>query len=160
MYLVTRAVSRKRTAVSPTASPCVASLMMMLGLGFLLQRLPSKKVLLLLLLTEVFGAFRVVALHFQALFRGEVWKVANEEDQLPTVFTGSMPPEGGHTREANAIFNDPEDFAVGKILSVRLTQIGRLGIKSTTQHGVATTVISVTDSAVICKMQAGLAKNF
>jgi hypothetical protein len=70
-----------------------------------------------------------------------------------------MPPKGGHPCEANAIFNDPEDFAVGKILSLPLTEIGRLGIKAMTQHGVATTVISVTDRAVICKVQASLAKN-
>jgi len=82
MHLVTRFGSRKFTG----DTPWVSSLMMMLGFGLLLQRLASKKVLLLLLFAEIFGALGVVTLHFKALFCGEVWEVANEKDQLPTIF--------------------------------------------------------------------------
>jgi hypothetical protein len=134
--------------------------MMMLGFGFLLQRLASEEVLFLLLLTEIFGAFGVVTLHFEALFRGEGWEVADKKDQLPTIFRWAMPTEGGHTGEANAIFNDPEDFTVGKILSFGFSEIGRLRIKATSHHGVTTSVVTVTNGAMVGEMQPGLAKNF
>src|ERR1700741_886720 len=71
-----------------------------------------------------------------------------------------MPTEGRHTGEANAIFNDPEDFTIRKILSFGLPEIGGLRIKATSHHGVAAPVVTVTNGAMVGEMQTRLTKSF
>src|SRR5438045_506218 len=71
-----------------------------------------------------------------------------------------MLAEGRHTSEAHTVFNNPEDFTVGKILSFGPTQIWRLGIKAATDHRIAATIIAVANSAMVGEVQTRLTKNF
>src|SRR5438477_477367 len=76
IYLLTGFGNGQVTGASPGTR---SSLMMMLGLGLLLQRLAAKKVLFLLLFAKVFGALGVVAFHFEAFLGGEVFCCARVE---------------------------------------------------------------------------------
>jgi len=133
--------------------------MMMLGLGLLLQRLTAQKVLFLLLFAEVFGPFGVVTLHFEAFFGAEVWKVTDKEDELPAIVRWAVAAECGHACEANAVFDNPENLTVGKILGFGLTEVGRLGVQTPPHHGVTTAIVAVADGTMVREVEASLAKD-
>src|ERR1700682_473727 len=88
-------------------------------------------------------------------------KVADEVNQLPTALHASVLAASGecrHSREAHAILDDPEQFAVGKILRFRLAQIRWLGVEATANHGLPAAVVGVADGAMIREMQLRIAQ--
>src|SRR5229473_7585361 len=88
-------------------------------------------------------------------------KVADEMNQLPTAFHASMLAAHGkcrHSREAYAILDDPEQFAVGKILRFRQAQIRWLGVQATANPGLPAAVVAVADGAMIREMKPRIAQ--
>src|SRR6267378_4465997 len=82
-------------------------------------------------------------------------KVADEVNQLPTALHASVLAASGkcrHSCEAHAILDDPEQFAVGKILRFRLAQIRWLGVEAAANHGLTAAVVAVADGAMIREM--------
>src|SRR4029077_4119854 len=67
---------------------------------------------------------------------------------------------GGHARETDAILDDVADLAVGKILRLRRSQIGRLGIEIPAHLGLPAAVVSVANSAAVREVLAGLSQDF
>ena len=133
--------------------------MMMLLFVFLLRRLAAEKVVFLLFFLTVFGSFWIVAFHLHLFLGRKVREMANEADQPPTVFLRALrSAKRRHTRKANAIFNDPKYFTIGQLLGIAVAKIGRLGIQPAAHHGVAAPVISVANSAMISKVQPGIAE--
>ena len=88
-------------------------------------------------------------------------KVADEVNQLPTALHASVLAATGkcrHSREAHAILDDPEQFAVGKILRFRQAQIRWLGIEATANHALPAAVVGVADGAMIREMKPRIAQ--
>src|ERR1700682_1869195 len=88
-------------------------------------------------------------------------EVADEVNQLPTALHASVLAAARkcrHSREAHAILDDPEQFAVGKILRCRLTQIRWLGVEAASNRGLTAAVVGVTDGAMIREMQLRIAQ--
>src|ERR1700686_2118602 len=131
--------------------------MMMHSFRLLLHRRPAQKIVFLLLFFHIARALGVIALHFHALFVSELRQVANEPRQLPTVLFRSMrAAKRRHAREAHAIFNNPENFAVGELLRLLQAQVRRLRIYIAADHSISTSVVGVADGAVIGKVQASV----
>src|SRR5437879_12136070 len=88
-------------------------------------------------------------------------KVADEVNQLPTALHASVLAALGkcrHSRESHAILDDPEQFAVGKILRFRQAQIRWLGVEATSNHALPAAVVGVADGAMIREMKPRIAQ--
>src|SRR6266852_1403049 len=106
-------------------------------------------------------AFRIVPLHFRALFHRELRKMADEADQFPTVVLAAVDAaKGGHAGEAHAVFNDPEKFAVRETLCFQQAQVGWLRIETLANQCVSAAVVGVAGGAMIRKMEARIAQVF
>src|SRR5437879_2577860 len=59
-------------------------------------------------------------LHLVEFFRRQLWEMANEVDQLPTVqiFVKVIPSPGGHCGKADSMVNDPKYLTVRHRLGV------------------------------------------
>jgi hypothetical protein len=115
-----------------------------------LHRLAAQKVLLILLFIAIVRPLRIHALHIDAFLLRELRQVPNEKYQLPAVILRAVAAaKRRHSREANTILNDPENFAIRKILRLRLTQIGRLRIQAFAVHRVPAAVVPVARRAMI-----------
>ena len=63
---------------------------------------------------QVFLCLGIERLHLVKFFRCQLWEMANEVDQLPTVLVlcwVALSP-GWHGGEADTVMDDPEDFTV------------------------------------------------
>src|SRR6266849_280241 len=106
-------------------------------------------------------AFRIVPLHFRALFHRELRKMADEADQFPTVVLAAVDAaKGGHAGEAHAVFNNPEKFAVRETLCFQQAQVGWLRIETLANQCVSAAVVGVAGGAMIRKMEARIAQVF
>src|SRR5271167_4177529 len=121
-------------------------MVMMFRPGVFLGRRAIQKIIFFIVLFTVIRAFWVHLFHFHALFGRKLWQMADEQNQLPTVVLRIVgAAESRHAGEAHAVFDDPEKFAIGKILRARLAEIGRLGIEAPAGHGIAAAVIRMAD---------------
>jgi len=64
--------------------------------------------------SQVIIRLGIECLHLIELFRRQLWEMANEMNQLPTVLVLRWVPlsPSRHRGEANAVMNDPEYFSV------------------------------------------------
>ena len=69
-----------------------------------------------------------------------------------------MGGERRHAGEAHAILDDPEKFAVRKILRRSQAQIRRLRIHAAAEHGLSTAIVSMANGAVIGEVQTRIAQ--
>ena len=79
---------------------------------------------------------------------------------IPSSHVIRLAGERGHACKPHAVFDDPEQFAVAQVLRGGTPQIGRLGIEAVAYWRVAAPVVSVTNRAVIRKMQSRVALSF
>src|ERR1700757_1692460 len=82
-------------------------------------------------------------------------------NQLPIILAASVlaaVAERGHPREPHAILDNPEKFAVAKILRFLQTQIWWLGVKTTANHRLSAAVIPMTDGAMIREVKPRIAQ--
>ena len=89
--------------------------------------------------------------------RRQTGEAADDEDKLPgvgIVLRDVRISPRGHTGEANAVFNDVVDFAVGEILRGGHAEIRSFGIEILADVGWAGAIVAVTVGTAICKMLA------
>ncbi len=112
----------------------------------------------------IFWSFGIVTFHFEAFRGGEMRKVPDKVNQLPAILSAAMISsiggECGHAGKTHAVFDYPEEFAVGEVLRLRQAQVGRFGVEAIADLAVAAAVVGVTDGAVIGEMKPGFAKIF
>src|SRR6476646_882894 len=128
-------------------------LMVMLHWCFF-NRLPFKELLFLLFFFLFCRAFRVELFHFFHLTGRHCGKVANEMNQFPGILSrrvGAAP--SGHAAQSDAIFDDVEQLTVGHSLSAFLPHVWGGRIHPLPHLGLAATVVSMTQSAVIGPMR-------
>src|SRR5260370_16250667 len=90
-------------------------------------------------------------------------RVAYEVNRCPSVVGASVLPAAekcGHPLEAHAVLDDPEQFAIRKILRFRQTQIRWLGVEAIANHSLPAAVIAMTDGAMIREMQPRISQIF
>src|SRR5947209_19842444 len=93
----------------------------------------------LLFLRPLVWALGIIVLHFDAVRCGEMRKVADKMNQLPTVQRASMLAAIGkcwHSGEPHAVLDDPEQLSIRKVLRFRQTQIRRLGVERSEERRV------------------------
>src|SRR4029077_14122977 len=87
--------------------------------------------------------------------------MADEQDEVPSVSGGNWgASEGRHAGETNAVFDDPEELAVGEFLGSGAAEVGRLGIETATHHRVGAAVVAVADRAVVSEVEACRTEDF
>ena len=119
--------------------------LMMLCRSLLLHPLTTQKVLFVFLFVAVVRSFRIHAIHVNTLLLRKLRQVSNKQNELPSiVFLSVSAAKRWHPREPDSVLDDPEKFAVGKILRFRLSQIRWLRVQTLAVHRVATSVIAVT----------------
>ena len=138
--------------------------MMMLHFFHWLWRVLVQKILLTLFFLAILRTFRIVFFHFKPLFRRQLRQMPNEEHEFPTIHLATMSAvvaaKSGHSRKSHAIFYNPEKFAIGEFLRMRIAQIRRFRIHSPSHHRIAASIIPVANRTVICKVQPCVALHF
>ena len=125
-------------------------------LGF--RRCSIQEIIFLLFFLSIIWPFRIVTLHLRALLRRQLREVAKHENKLPTVVLRAGTREGWHSRKSHPIFDHPEEFTIGEFLSFRKAQVGRLRVQPMAHHRIAAAVVSMTDGAVVGKVNPGVQK--
>src|ERR1700722_15160696 len=132
-------------------------LKMMLRCSLLLYRFTAEKILFLLILFVLMRPLRIFALHLYALLHRQLRQMPNEEHQFPTiVLRVGTSAKGWHARKAHSVFDDPKKFAVGKLLGLLQTKVGRLRVQTFTVHRVAAAIVAVAARAMIREVRASL----
>src|SRR5260370_14623082 len=134
---------------------------MILWFRFSLRCCSVQKIIFLLFYRPVVRACGIIALHFDAFRGGEMRKVTDKVNQVPTILGASMLAAIGkcwHSREPHAILDDPEKLAVGKILRFRQTHIRRFGVEAIANRRLPAAVVAMTDGAMIREMKPRVAQ--
>src|SRR5215471_14158290 len=80
-------------------------------------RFAAQEIFFLLLFELLVRPLRVVAFHLGKFFRSKAGQMTDEVNQPPTVaLGGAMPGKSRHSREANAVFDDPIKLAIAQAL--------------------------------------------
>jgi hypothetical protein len=79
----------------------------------------AQEILLFLTFLWFPWTFPVVTLHLRAFFRGLLRQMSNEQHQFPAVVQSVDAAKPRHASEADPVFDDPVDFAIGKLLRFR-----------------------------------------
>src|SRR5689334_12202334 len=97
-------------------------------------------------------------------------QMTDEMDQLPTILPAAVISacmvvlhiirKGRHGGEAHAIFDNPEQFPVAQVLRRRFAQVRGLWIKAATDRRVSAAIVSMTNGAMIGKVQPRFALYF
>ncbi len=70
------------------------------------------------------------------------------------------PAPGGHAAQADAVFDDVEQLAVGLVLRFFGAHVGRLGVHSLPHGNLAAAIVGVTGGAVIGPVLTRFGENF
>src|ERR1700722_10854662 len=98
-----------------------------------------QEIIFFLLFVAILRTLWIVLFHFEFLLGGQRGQMTNEANEFPGAFDivimlRSCATKGRHSREAHAIFDDPENIAVRKFLRFFGAQIGWLGVQSAAKH--------------------------
>src|SRR5262245_22508366 len=111
-----RIIIKRNHMGDPLSCAAVGALVMMAAIGSGRRGIASQGGFFF----QIFSRFRIESLHLVKFFRCQLWEMANEVDQLPTVLVLrwiTLSP-GRHGGEADTIVDHPEDLAVHHRLSV------------------------------------------
>ena len=100
---------------------------------------------------QVIPCLRVERLHLVELIRRQLWEMANDVDQLPTVLVlrwVTLSP-GRHRSEANAMVNDPENLTIRHRLSTGQSEVRRFRVDILPDRRLAAAVVGMAGRAVV-----------
>src|SRR6266545_109272 len=99
-----------------------------------------EKLLFLFFLLPVLGTLGVQLLHLFQFLLADLWQVADEVDQLPTIliFFRRVVSPRGHAGQAFTIVDNVEQLPIGEGLRVRLTHVRSLGVEMLPDLGLPT----------------------
>ena len=132
----------------------------MMGFRLGRRRCSIQEIIFLLFFLLLIRSFRIITLHFHSFLRRQLLKVTKKENEFPTVVCRAWTRKGRHSRKSHAIFDHPKKFTVGEFLRFGQAQVRRLRIQPVANHGIAAAVVSMTDGAVVSKVNPGVAKVF
>ena len=125
--------------------------------GYRFDRLSGKEPLIVELLADLLRASGVESFHFHELFRRQIFQPPDEVHELPGVeISAAARSPRGHARQSDAVFYDPIEFAVRKLLSFFKAHVGNFGVEALAHLSLAAAVVGVARGAMIGEMSARL----
>ena len=115
-----------------------------------------QKLFFFLFLLEFFWAFRIKSFHLVLLFRSQLWKMPDEQDQFPAIFVLFVRAPRWHAGEPDAIVDGVIELAIAESLGCRRAQIRRFRVKVLPNTRFPAAIVCMTNGAMVRKMDPGI----